>query len=45
VNSHRRPHMSQQDRDALEDLGLVDHYDRTDSHELTAFHVEAVMAS
>jgi hypothetical protein len=36
--------MSQQGRNALEDLGLTD-VDRTDSHELTAVYVEAEMAS
>lgn len=45
MNSDRRPHISQQDRDGLEDLGLVDHDDRTDSQDLMAVHVEAVTPS
>jgi hypothetical protein len=37
-----RPHMSQQGRNALEDLNLVDHNDRADSPGPTAVHDEAV---
>lgn len=44
MSNSRLPHVSQQARDALEDLSMTDD-DRTDSHELTAVHVEAVMAS
>ena len=45
MNSHRHPHVFQQDRDALEDLGLVDHDDHTDLSDLVAIRVEAVMGS
>jgi hypothetical protein len=45
VIGHRHPHVCQRDRDALDDLGLVDHDDRTDLGDLVAIHVEAVMAS
>jgi len=45
MNPTNRPHMSQQRRNALEDLSLVDHNDRADSTGPTAVHVEAEMAS
>lgn len=36
MNSDRHPHVSQQDRDVLEDLGLVDHDDHSDLSDLVA---------
>ena len=46
MNPIDRPrHVSQQGRNALEDLSLADHNNGADSPGPTAVHVEAVMAS